>query len=841
MKNSHTDSRGLTFWIILGLAGFVLFSILFNRFHYSAEAPITYSKEKTLSKTSELYADLGIESDTLSTVIFRHQRSPLYRAIRDSLENESPTPAQLNAQGFHLHGWDVISASTLGLTDSFTFSPRPIFESYGFFRTQYDNSGRITNFQAKSDRGASANVDGENSLETAQHIIEQIFGHELEGYEQTDISVDEVAPRLDENAVPVQRLDTPQITSTFRWARPAGSYREYIELELSSVPASDTGLSDADAASIVSIERFEAWHEMEKIPPKPAEDYFVILFISVIALLALFTFIEGLGQVFKGKADWRRIFFIALAVTIGIYGWRLIFLLNFTDLLTVQANLVVQFNQLVFGLVMGLFASVAYIGWEAHARSEEKYEMNLIDAYWRGKLYLKETGGSIIRGFSLAGVMLGITALFLTVSGLFMMNSDSQFGFTEVINRPQFLSINLSMFIVAALASIAMVGIVYHFFRKRIKNPHIVMAASIVVGGAVFTGLGRSFATTGSELNELVLFIMLAVLLFYTYRATGVVTVFSAFWLYSSIITIMPYIGSPSFDVSVTGWLQIVLALSVLLFGIVAWRKGPSISTVRNYVPEYEQKMRRNIRIENEMQIARESQQRLMPHAPLKTNHYELQGYFLPSFEVGGDYFDYVEAEDAESGTHLTLTVVDVSGKSMRAAMQAVFTSGLLRSRMYTDQPEDILREISPVVYDKTDSRTFITCVIGRYEPASRTLKLANAGHCMPILKRNGKAEYLRTPDPKYPLGVRPQVRYKELLIKLQPGDLILFYSDGFPEAVNENGERIGFERARRYVEEMDSGDLSAREICTQIKSYVEDFSVERLADDTTILCLKIV
>lgn len=834
MKSSVSKNQGLKFWVLAGLTGIFLFTGLLSQFYFFTDAPISYSKEEALAKTSSLYQRLNIETDTLGMVPFRQQRFSLYRAIRDSLESETPTPAQLNRENFHLHGWDIIAASTLGLNESFNLSANGIFDNTGFYRTQLDNAGQIKLFEVQSDRGGIAKASGEKGRENAERIVKEIFLYNLDEYRQVDIlneefSYDESVPEVRENRPEISVVEDP---SLFRWVKEAGAYSEFIELELGPVPQS----AAADVENTVSVQRFEAYHEMEKIPPKTTDDLFVVFFISVIALLALVTFIEGLGQVFKGKADWKRILFIAVGVTMGIFFWRLIFMLNFFELLTLQANIVIQFNQLIFGLVMGLFGAIAYIGWEAYARGEKKYQIDLIDAYWSGRLYLKETGSGIITGFSIAGVMLGITAVYMMVSDLFLYHSDSQFGFTEVINRPQFLSINISVFVITALTSVSMVGIVYNFFSKRIRKQSVVLVLSIILGGLFFTGLGRSFATSGSELQEIGLFILISVPLFIAYSQRGIVTVFAAIWLFTSVVTILPYLGSPSLDVASVSWIQIILAGSIAAFGTVAYRRAPSAAGVERYVPDYEKKMMRNIRIENEMEIARITQQKLMPFAPLESEEYDLHGYFLPSFEVGGDYFDYVKGV----GNTLTLAVVDVSGKSMRAAMQAVFTSGLLRSRMYTDKPSKILREVCPVIYDKTDSRTFITCLIGRYDPEKQILTLANAGHCLPILKRDGKAEFLKTPEPKFPLGIRSAVDYKDLSVIVRPGDLFFFYSDGFPEAVNSQGERIGFDRALKYVEDLDSENLSAKETCNRIKEYIEEFSIERLADDTTILCLKI-
>jgi len=183
---------------------------------------------------------------------------------------------------------------------------------------------------------------------------------------------------------------------------------------------------------------------------------------------------------------------------------------------------------------------------------------------------------------------------------------------------------------------------------------------------------------------------------------------------------------------------------------------------------------------------------------------------------------------------------VDVSGKSMRAAMPAVFTSGLLLSRIKHDCPDEVLSDITEPLFDRTDKRTFITCVLARFDIKAQKLAIANAGHCRPILKRNGIAEYIHTPKPSYPLGMQRHVKYGREVLNVKKGDFFLLYSDGLPEAVNEKGERFGFDEVPRLIESIDTDNLTAKEISQEIKRTVQKFSNYQLADDTTIICLKV-
>ncbi|GEM_PF-288687 len=832
--------KNIWVWIVPGVAGLILFFLLRPQFDFSSGAPVSQTKEQAIELAGKLFTELGYSPDTLGMVPFRSQRVSIFLTIQDSLGADSPKPHRLNEEHFYLHGWEVIAARPLGLNESFNLTPGSIYNASGSYRARWDNSGKVRLFEMNPARSGNAVLLGEDTRAFAGQLVTDVFGHDLSDYRFED-EIDESIDFLPEaEAGQIEAADTAEAGSTYRWIKSSGLSRDVIEIELD--PAVHVEESELERTEIrgVRVLKFEAYNELEKLPPVTIDQNFVVFFFIMISLLALLVFIEGIGQLFKGKADWKRIAIVALVTTILIYGWRFIFMLNFSDILTTQGNLVVQFNQLVFGVVMGLIAAIAYIGWEAYARSEKSFQIQLIDAYWRGRLFLKETGASIIKGFSLAGVMLGITALFLTIAGLYFYQSDSQYGYSEIMNRPFFLSLNISVLGVAALSSIMMTGVLYNFLEKRFSNGLIVFTVAVIIGGGLYTGLGRSFGTDGTIYEDMALFTLIAIPLFGAYKISGIVTVFSGLWLFASINNIVPFIGSEEMLVATKAIGQLLFVGLILTFGIIAYLKAPSVNSVSSYVPDYEKKLMRSIRFENEMQIARKTQEKLMPLMHPETEHFELYGYFIPSYEVGGDYFDYVTHENGTRREMLTLTVVDVSGKSMRAAMHAVFTSGLLRSRMYTDSPSKILREISPVIFEKTDSQTFITCLVARFDPGSKKLSIANAGHCLPILKRNGKARYLTTPDPKYPLGLRESVDYSESEFELRKGDVILFYSDGYPEAVNKAGERIGFDRALSHFEALNTDNLTAKQISEEIRKYILDFSIERLADDTTILCLKI-
>lgn len=841
----QNDQTKLLYWIAAGLAGILVFMMLRSQFDLHTGAPITESRDSAVEMNRVLLQQLNIEADTLALVPFRQLRSGLYYSLVDSLGEDTPPIEQLNRENFHLHGWDVVASGKLSVYDSFSVTAPALFNSGGFYRTQFDNSGQIKQFLPNSDKDAAPFLTGTMADGIHERLVSEIFGYDLRIY---DLDSEITSDRNDFGRETFElEHETTQVIPegeyyTFTWKEraPDGAYSRYIELELQ--PAVQQVFADDGYREIagVTLHRFKAYHELEELPSRSLADHFMVVFFFGVALTTLLVFIEGFSHLFRGKADWFRVLIVAIVIVLGIFGWRFIFFMNFSGVMVTQGTFIVLFNQLVFGVVMGIFGGLAYMGWEAYARAEKKFQIKLVDAFWRGRLYLKETGFAIIKGISTGAVILGLAAVMLVLLNLFLVQADSQFGYTEPMNKPNWLSINLSVFIAAALVSISIVGIATNIALKWISNRAVALSVAIIVTGLILTGLGRSFVTNGTMVQEMIMFVSIAVPLVLVYHFAGIVSVFAGWWFFTGVISILPYIGSPSIEVAMVSWLFYSIVFVLLVFGFIAYRYAPSLTTVDKYIPDYERKMMRSLRFENEMQIARESQARLMPESAPVLKGLDLHGYFVPSMEVGGDYFDYILAVDANGKQVLKLAVVDVSGKSMRAAMHAVFTSGLLRSRMYSDEPAHILKEISPVLNEKTDSKTFITCILASYDPAGRVLQIANAGHCRPILKRNGKAEFLETPEPRYPLGMRNSVAYKQISINLQPGDLILFYSDGFPEAVNSSGERFGFDETLEFIENLDTDPMTAEEVTLSAKECVETYSNFKLADDTTIVCLKI-
>jgi serine phosphatase RsbU (regulator of sigma subunit) len=190
----------------------------------------------------------------------------------------------------------------------------------------------------------------------------------------------------------------------------------------------------------------------------------------------------------------------------------------------------------------------------------------------------------------------------------------------------------------------------------------------------------------------------------------------------------------------------------------------------------------------------------------------------------------------------LGIAIVDVSGKAMKGALTAVMTSGMIYSEISNNQsPRTILQRMNRPMYLKTKRQIFTAMSFAVIDTRSKTLNFSNAGQAKPILKRNGDIQYLVVEGMHLPLGIQKDVEYGEVTIQLRSGDVVIFYTDGVPEAMNEKNELFDFERLETAVRTIPSS-LRAAEIVERLLSEVGKFSGRaRQHDDITLVVVKIV
>ena len=251
-------------------------------------------------------------------------------------------------------------------------------------------------------------------------------------------------------------------------------------------------------------------------------------------------------------------------------------------------------------------------------------------------------------------------------------------------------------------------------------------------------------------------------------------------------------------------------------------------------------------RLEEELRIAREIQMSLLPQGPLLMPGLSVTALCVPAREVGGDYYDFFRLSDQRLG----VLIADVSGKGTSAALYMAELKGLMLSlsRIHTS-PRDLMVAANHIIAANLDARSFITMTYAVIDMDRRTMTYARAGHT-PLIYVPGKASHLDrgarvlAPDGLVlGLNIDNGEMFERLLqeetIELQAGDLILLFTDGITEAMNEADDFFGEGRLGRLAEE--HADLPSDELRERVLREVQAFAGSAPQhDDMTMILLKV-
>jgi sigma-B regulation protein RsbU (phosphoserine phosphatase) len=210
----------------------------------------------------------------------------------------------------------------------------------------------------------------------------------------------------------------------------------------------------------------------------------------------------------------------------------------------------------------------------------------------------------------------------------------------------------------------------------------------------------------------------------------------------------------------------------------------------------FEEAKQNQTRLQEDLETAREIQRQLLPSGAREVPGLDLATAYIPARELGGDFYDLLPYGVGR----LAIAIGDVSGKGTAAALYGSLAIGILRELVHDREGAagEMLRLLNErLLAARLDAR-FIAMQFAVYDAALRELNVANAGGTLPILIRNGTVEEIRITG--MPLGLLPDVEFDEVRLALQPGDIVVFASDGIQEAMNKDQEEFGTERLKAVL-----------------------------------------
>ena len=268
----------------------------------------------------------------------------------------------------------------------------------------------------------------------------------------------------------------------------------------------------------------------------------------------------------------------------------------------------------------------------------------------------------------------------------------------------------------------------------------------------------------------------------------------------------------------------------VQVLSILAAHLAVSIENARLY----ERVARDETRMERDLSAARRIQGALLPRLPGPEYGLEIAARVVSSRELSGDLYDFLRYGPQE----LAIAVGDVSGKGSAAALYGAVGIGTLRSLgPQKHRPAEMLRAMNGFLSERTIEGRFMTLCFATWHRGRRKLRVANAGQEQPFLFHGGRCEKIRLVG--FPLGLFEDVVYDQRSFILDPGDVIVFHSDGIGDTLNSASEFFGHDRICKLIAE--NHELSSNAIADKILEEVDRFSGgAHPADDRTLVVLKI-
>ena len=255
------------------------------------------------------------------------------------------------------------------------------------------------------------------------------------------------------------------------------------------------------------------------------------------------------------------------------------------------------------------------------------------------------------------------------------------------------------------------------------------------------------------------------------------------------------------------------------------------LARVRSLLRNEDEGNRRVRRLEEQFRTAAEVQERLFPQVRPQIAGLDYAGVCRPAAGVSGDYYDFIPLPSGKVG----ILLADVCGKGMPAALLSASVHATMRAHAAAADAScgEALARLNRLLFDSTTDDRFVTVFYGVYDPETRTLTYANAGHCPPIVMPGMTRLQSLTP----PAGMFAELLPAQNILTVSPGDWLVIFSDGLSEAINGEGEPFGEGRLIDVIHR--SRGASAENLCHHALRAVEDFSRgAEQADDMTVIGL---
>lgn len=578
-----------------------------------------------------------------------------------------------------------------------------------------------------------------------------------------------------------------------------------------------------------------------------ATSLFVVSFVAIF-LLFFFIVILFLKKYHEGEVGTKTAFlvFAGVYVSLVLFGINNFSTIGFGVGMGDQNRFYVRLatagmTMLIFYFFLSVLTFAAWSVGESSSRSTWPEKMAAIDGALFRKFFTLDVASAIIRGYALGFIALGAYALaiYLLISNagvaIFSRNAGGLADAYVPGLRPIFSGI-----------SIALISeVVYRLFfitsiKEKTKKTWLGVVVSTLVWSICAISLWESPFGFLSMTGTFVVLVVFGLTFAFIYLRYDLLTAIVANFIVIAINDAIPLFVSDAPSILQNLWLFAgVLAVPLVVAG-AGFVRNDKFEFTKETVPAHVLRISERERMAKELEIARRVQMSLLPKSSPTMAGFDIAGTCIPAFEVGGDYYDFVHLPDNRIG----IAIGDVSGKGVPAAIYMTLTKGILQSHAEENvSPKRVLSKVNSLMYRTIDRNSFVSMFYAILDPSARTIRFARAGQCPVILAHHGNERGLFLTPKGMALGLEVGKVFDSVLeeqeMSLNSGDVLVFYTDGFTEAMNSAGHEFGEDRLAESIKR--HRHLSASAIIGAISSDVQAFTAGwQQHDDMTIVVVKV-
>jgi hypothetical protein len=465
-------------------------------------------------------------------------------------------------------------------------------------------------------------------------------------------------------------------------------------------------------------------------------------------------------------------------------------------------------------------------GYPAARRRFPRRLVALEELLLRGRFTSRSVGAAVLAGIAAGGWIAAIPYL-LRATGLFgaYRIADAQ---TDAVFRSGLMPLAIYGEVISALFAFALL---VAFFEDKLP-PRVGRALGFLLAYVVL--LDDAGLSVPAALIAGVLVTLLFDALF---RRVDLLAVLIAAASVAWAVCCATRLVQPAASIQYQGWVGVAFGAVVAIAALATALWG----STKPYLPWEPRPARaERERIQAEFDVARLAQEQMLPATPPSIPGTSIASFCRPARQVGGDLFDFVTMSDGSVG----ITVADVSGKGVPAALIMTITKGLLLAASDgRSDPLETLADVNAGIHSLGHRSTFVTMLFGVFDPAARTFEFVRAGHT-PLLWRKSSGEVVSLSPKGIGVGMTSPRMFSAICekatITTDTGDLLILYSDGVNEAMNERSEEFGDDRLLVTVRDRITDAMTAEEARAVIVNAVDEFRGTAPAhDDMTLVVVK--